>query len=73
MHKNFIFSNDNDKSILVSDDTTCMPLYGDNLVKIFINECVRVYMSAISSKIVEKLREAGQRCIIYSISDKKNS
>ena len=79
VHKNFIFSNDNDKSILLSDDTTCMPLYRDNLVKICINECIRVFalidsganISAISSKTVDKLREAGQRCNIYNIPDQK--
>ena len=49
------------------------------LVKICNNECVRVFalidsganVSAISSKTVDKLCEAGQRCIICSIPDQK--
>ena len=64
---------------MLSHDKTCMPLYRDNLVKICINECVRVFAlidsganaSAISSKTVDKLQEAGQRCISYSIPDQK--
>ena len=64
---------------MLSDDTTCMPLYRDNLVKICINEFIHVFalidsganVSAIFSKTVDKLREAGQRCIIYNISDHK--
>ena len=60
-----------------SDDKNDVYLFRDNLAKVCIYKCFNVlaltdtsaFCSAISLQTVHKLRQAGQRCIIYSIEN----
>ena len=59
---------------MLPDDKNDVYLFRDNLAKVCINECFNVLAlidtgaccSAISLQTVHKLRQAGQRCIVYS-------